>query len=186
MYLLPSTMRVAAVNPSSVPILPLISRYESALTRTIPPSYSPLAAAVRSGSGSSLNSIHTSGPSAAPSGVSTDRSIARTRRTWPGSNSLTTSPFFTTTSLSAGASPSVSHAQAAPPPLHADACCRPRSGSTPRVNVQPLFRRPMPWPRHSRPSALVKGGVILGHAVSMVSEDVRLSGQHKCHSYWWR
>ena len=32
----------------------------------------------------------------------------------------------------------------------------------------------------------VKGGVILGHGVSMVRINVRLSGQHKCHWYWWR
>ena len=30
---------------------------------------------------------------------------------------------------------------------------------------------------------LVKGGGILGHAVSMVSENVRLSGQRKRHLY---
>ena len=32
----------------------------------------------------------------------------------------------------------------------------------------------------------VKGGEILGHVVSMVRINVRLSGQHKCHWYWWR
>ena len=32
----------------------------------------------------------------------------------------------------------------------------------------------------------VRGGVILGHGVSMVRINVRLSGQHKCHWYWWR
>ena len=32
----------------------------------------------------------------------------------------------------------------------------------------------------------VKGGGILGHGVSMVSINVRLSDQHKCHPYFAR
>ena len=32
-------------------------------------------------------------------------------------------------------------------------------------------------------SSPVKGGGILGHGVSVVSENVRLSGQRKCHLY---
>ena len=78
------------------------------------PSQSPLAVALRSGSGSALNSAHSSKPSTSPSAVSIVRSIARTRRTWPGSSSLATSASLTTTSISEGDSPTVSHTQQRP------------------------------------------------------------------------
>ena len=50
-----------------------------------------------------------------------------------------------------------------------------------------LFDGPLPWAKLRQGHKLirlgVKGGGILGHGVSTVSENVRLSGQRKCHSF---